>query len=489
MATKHLMVAASIDRVASAVAQLLLLIGIAGCASTSVQPPTTADIEAIRKQQLAIVLFQIGTTIDRKAVDQANPGDPNNALRIYLAKLDELQAPKRVHPASPSAEAGTQGWRYLKLAPGVYYLLVLPPGFEQNPPAIMYHARMGRFGRLTQYKLEPGRGGFWSPDLMGFVLAGMPPPDFEQIPGFWFEVPANREVVYLGSLSVACRGGRGLFGSLIDSCGDFEFTADARPAKHLAESALSGLAVDALPLVSYGRPRDGMRLAELGAADVAADAPSTMTAAFTGAELAPWATIGGAGQAVAIYNLLTVGVELAARAGSESQARARAAEAKPCIDRLSKEAIAADYSSLFGAAVTEAARSVGTVIDLNAQHRKKEADGGTSARHRITTSLPVLRLRESGQPQHLALEVGLTVRVESLDSGRVGYHSTLLYAPELSLQTPFTALSPLYMRLVSGRAKERPISEWCGQEGPALIKRELSVALQAIAMQFVRDLN
>lgn len=489
MGTKESTLGASIDRIAAAAAWLLLMIGFAGCASTSVQPPTATEIETVKQQQLAIVLFQVNATIDGKAVDQASPGDPNNAFRIYLAKLDELQAPQRVQPPSLSGEAAGQGWRYLKLPPGVYYLLVLPPGFEQNPPAVMYHARAGRFGRLTEYKLEPGRGGFWSPELMGFVLRGMPPPGFIEIPGFWFDVPANKEVAYLGSLSVACKGGRGLFGSLIDSCDEFEYTADARSAKQLAASTLPGLAVDVLSLGSYGKPREGTRLSTLGITEVLAHDPSTMTAAFVGAELAPWATIGGTGQAVAIYNLLAIGVELATRAGSESEARARASEAQPCIDRLSKEAAAADYSTLFAAAFAEAAHSVGTVVDLDGGQRSKGASRKSSARHRMTTSLPILRLRESGQAGHLALEVGLNVRLEALDEGGVAYYNTLLYAPELSVQSPFAPRSPLYMRLVSERARERPMSEWCGPDGPALLKREIAVALKAIAVQLARDLN
>lgn len=479
---------APIRRIAVVAAQLLLMIGLVGCASTSV-PPTAAETEAVKGHQVSIVLFQISAAIDGKPVDQGSPGDTNNAFRIYLAKLDDLQAPKQVRPASPSAEAAVKGWRYLKLSPGVYYLLVLPPGVEQNPPAVVYLARSGRFGRLTEYKFEPGRGGFWSPELMSYVLAGMPPPGFEEIRGFWFQVPANKEVAYLGSLSTACKAGRGLFGSLIDSCGDFEYAVDAVSAKQLAVAAMPGLALDVLPLSVYGKAREGASLTTLGAVDLVTQGPSTMTGAFTGAELSPWATIAGTGQAVAVYNLLAVGAHLVSQASRESEARARTAEAQRCMDRLSREAIGADYTSTFAAALSQAARAVGTAVDVNGERSNEGADRKTGASHRMTTSLPILRLRESGQPQHLALELGLTVRLEAPDIGRVDYYNTLLYAPAPPPRYPMVPRSPLFMRHVPERAKERPMSEWCGPDGPALLKGEIAAGLKSLASQLVQDLK
>jgi hypothetical protein len=297
------------------------------------------------------------------------------------------------------------------------------------------------------------------------------------------------EVAYLGSLSTACKAGRGLFGSLIDSCGNFEYAVDPISAKQLAAATMPGLALDVLPLSVYGTAREGARLTTLGAVDLVAQAPPTMTGAFTGAELSPWATIAGTGQAVAVYNLLAVGAHLVSQASRESEARARTAEAQPCIDRLSREAAAVDYSSTFAAALSQAARAVGTAVDVNRERLHEVADRKTGASHRMTTSLPILRLRESGQPQHLALELGLTVRLEAPDNGRVDYYNTLLYAPALPLLYPMVPRSPLYMQFVTERAKGRPMSEWCGPDGHALLKGEVAVALKSIASQLVQDLK
>jgi len=165
------------------------------------------------------------------------------------------------------------------LPPGTYYLLVLPPGMEQNPPAVTFHVPSARFGRLAQYKFEPGRGGFWSPDIMGYIFAGTPPQDFHEIPGFWFQVPEGKPVVYIGSLSTACAGGRGLVGSLIDSCSDYDLTLDQKAARSVAAAALPGaetVEIDSMAL--YGKARDGVHLRDRSAFTVAISAPTTLDA-------------------------------------------------------------------------------------------------------------------------------------------------------------------------------------------------------------------
>lgn len=469
---------------------LPLVIALAGCVpSVTVRPPTAAEIERAKADRLAIVLFQVMASIDGKPVSPLGPGDSNNPVRIYLASLEEHEAPKRMSLSAPSEKAAAEGWQYLVLPPGVYYLLVLPPGVEQNPPAVAYAARYGRFGRLTEYAFVPGRGGFWAPELMAYVLADAPPADFRALHGFWFEVPQNRQIVYLGSLSVQCTGGRGLLGSLIDTCEDFAFRSDVQAAESVAAASFAGLAVESLPLVPYGEPRAGTRLRALGGIDVLADAPMQMAAAFTGAELGPWGVIPGSGRAVAVYNLLQIGLESAERIMAEKRAQEHLAAAQPCIDRLARAAEAFDYASVFAPALGDAARSLGVALELH--DRSHAAASGQDARtpYRLTTALPMLSLREAEAPQQLALELALEVRLEAAQSGGVRYYSMLRYAPALPIQSPLTPRSPLYAQFVPQRARSHPESEWCGVDGPAMLAQEISVALKRIAEQVARDLD
>ncbi len=458
-------------------------------AAVSLKPPTAAELQRVRAHEATVVLLQVNVAIAGKRVTPSAVYDTNKLPRFYVARLDDLEAPKLVFPGSLSEAAANDGWRYLVISPGTYYLLVLPPGVEQNPPAVAYSASDGRYGRLTRYEFAPGRGGFWAPELGGFVFGQSPPPDFEALQGYWFQVPAKSEVVYLGSLSVACKGGRGLFGSLIDSCTDFDFVDDERAAQDLVNSSLSGLTLDTLSLVPYGKPRAGFRVSDLEKVTVTMQAPPGMAAAFTGAELASWGVVHGTGQAIGLYNLLAMGSRLLGEASAEHRAGKQTADIEPCIERLSAIVSTRDLAAEFSSAFTNALRSQPATEDHASQRsaQARESDGGSD--DRMTTSLRILQLRESGRANDLALELGLDVRLEAADTGRLDYYALLLYAPALPAQNPHTQRSPLYSRFIAERATPRPASEWCDAGGAALLNDDISVALKQIATQVAHDLE
>lgn len=455
----------------------------------SPKPPTTTEMERVRAHEASVVLLQANLAIDGKRISPARGYDANKLPRFYVARLDDLEAPKQVSPASLSQAAANDGWRYFVLSPGIYYLLILPPGVEQNPPAVAYSTSDGRYGRLTRYEFTPGRGGFYSPELAAYVFSQSPPPDFVALRGFWFQVPADGQVVYLGSLSLACKGGRGLFGSLIDSCGDFEFASDERAAQQLVASSLSGLSLETLALVPYGEPRAGLRVPGLDKATVTARAPPGIAAAFTGAELAPWGVIHGTGQVIGLFNLLAIGGQLVGQASDEHRAQAQAAEFQPCIDRLSAIVAGRDLAVDFSSAFASALRSHAATQDRASEHPAQPPESDDVSNYRMTTALQILRLRESGQGHELALELGLDVRLEAADTGRLDYYTLLLYAPELPAQNPHTPRSPLYSRFIAERAGSRPASEWCDAGGAALLNDEITVALAQIATQVAQDLH
>lgn len=470
-------------------AMLLLAVGLAGCVpAVSVRPPAATELDQIKSGQLAVALFQIRTVIDGKAVSSRDAGDANTSPRIYLASLSDLNAPGPVQATSPSEAAAAQGWRYLLLAPGTYHLLVLPPGVEQNPPAVAFHAPSARFGRLTQYEFVPGRGGFWSLELAAFVLAGTPPQGFRELPGFWFQVAGGKPVTYLGTLSAVCRSGRGLLGNLIDSCSDYEVTVDPQAAQQVAAALLQG-PVHTATLARYGKPRDGVPLRERGPIAVAMPSSAALGAAYTGAEMRSWGVIHGTGQVIGVYNLLAIAGEGIARAGAELEAKQRAAQAQPCMELLSKAVRAADYAPLFIASFTEAARARGAVIDAGSEQELATAGRGRLARQKLLITAPILRLRESGQPQSLALELGLHLQLEASETRSVVYDSLLLYAEGYPAQNPLAQRSRLYERLVPERAQPRPMAEWCGPDGAALLREEIGAGLKHIAAQLARDLE
>jgi hypothetical protein len=320
------------------------------------------------------------------------------------------------------------------------------------------------------------------------VFGQSPPPDFEALQGYWFQVPATSEVVYLGSLAVTCKGGRGLFGGLIDSCGDFEFSSDEPAARELVASSLSGLNVDTLALVPYGKPRTALRVPQLDHATVTAQSPSGVAAAFTGAELGPWGVVSGTGQAfVGLYNLLAISGRLLGQASAEFGAQARAAERQPCIDRLAATVASRDLTTDFSSALSNALRPPPATEDGASEPRDQARESDSASDDRMTISLRILQLKESGRENDLALELGLEVRLEAADTGRLDYYALLLYAPALPAENPLTRRSPLYSRFIAERAPLRPVSEWCDAGGPALLNDDISVALKQIATQVAQD--
>jgi hypothetical protein len=470
---------------------LVFAVVLAGCSpAITIRPSAPDDLDKIKSGQLAAVLLQIKINIDGKSVSPTDAGDPNNSPRIYLASLGDPKGPKRVLAASPSETAAVEGWLHMLLPPGTYYLLVLPPGMEQNPPAVAFHIPSARFGRLSQYKFEPGRGGFWSPELMGFVFTGTPPQGFHEIPGFWFQVPEGKPIVYIGSLSTACTGGRGLFGSLIDSCSDYDLTLDQKAAMSVAAVALPGAeTVEIDPMTLYGKARDALHLRDRGAITVAISASKTLDAVYTGALMAPWGTIHGTGRAVSVYNLLAIIGEASTRAGAQQQAEQRALEAQSCMKRLSEALQAMEYAAPFSSALTESALSHGTVLDLDGKSTSSKTGQSGRAPLRLRISIPILQMRDSAEAQYLSLELGLHVRLETVDTGRAVYDGFLLYAEGFPAQNPLAQRSRLYERLVPERAQPRLMSQWCGANGETLLREEVGKGMKHIAAQLARDLE
>ena len=103
--------------------------------------------------------------------------------------------------------------------------------------------------------------------------------------------------------------------------------------------------------------------------------------------------------------------------------------------------------------------------------------------------MPILRLRESSKPQFLTLELGLHLRLENTAIRSVAYDNLLLYAEGFQAQNPLEENSRLYERLVSPRAQPHLMSEWCGINGAALLRKEIGTGLKLIAGQLALDLE
>lgn len=481
---------------------LFLALALGGCATTlSVQPVSQASLDAVQADRGAVVLFQIKATLDGRPLSLANPGydtSLDNFFRIYLARLDEPQAPARIRPASPSEAASSEGWHYLVLPAGVYYLLVLPPGTEGGN--VIYNASTAKFGHNPRGidVSDRAQGAIsMSPELMAWVwLKDVPPAGFTELPGFWFEVPEKRQAVYLGSLSVACSTRRGLLGSLLGACNDPRWSDDSQSARQVIASILPQEVVHVSPLVPNGKRQPGTLAGPLHSIDVAVRSPNGLGLSLRGAAEARQETtaatkaslFGGLDASLSLVQpsdladlplaVLLYPVAAAVEQGARADAEQRLASAQACMDRLSGEVRKFDYSGAFAEALRSAAGSL-----RSGPHQVTNGAG-----LRLAASLSVLRLREV-VPRQVALELALQVRLETAEPPSTRYYAVIYYGHP-SLSNPLASgLSLLYAQVLSERPRLRPIEEWCSPDGGSLLADEIAAAMTKMAAPVARALE
>ncbi len=231
---------------------LSLVIILSGCTSTRVLQPYTClqDGVATQLKNESIVLLRLKADLNGKPLDPfAYYG--LNGFRLELANIDDAQYLNSIDTVvSPTPKARGNGWMYLVLKPGTYYLSVIPPGSEQRPQAV-------------------ARGTYSIQDTYGWCRRTYPwgrsaNSKFEPIPPFWFHVPAGSPAVYVGSLSVSCMGREKKFSTYISECSEITVTNESHSAKKIAQSSFSQYGTMSTSLMKqYGKPVTPFTVGEL----------------------------------------------------------------------------------------------------------------------------------------------------------------------------------------------------------------------------------
>ncbi|MFC1819970.1 hypothetical protein ACFLZG_02655 [Thermodesulfobacteriota bacterium] len=165
--------------------------------------------KALLEGEKALVLMRLSATLDDKPMTNALY-DVDGGFSIELARMDTGEIPRWGPPLSPSQHAQKEGWVYLTLEPGHYYLTVIPPGSSQNQAAVIGDETGIRY-RLVKGQKIP-------------------------IPNYWFHIPKGKKVFYLGSFSVACKGG-GLFGRLCKESSEIRVSDETELALQVAQNS------------------------------------------------------------------------------------------------------------------------------------------------------------------------------------------------------------------------------------------------------------
>ena len=202
------------NRAATSCIVLVSLI-LSGCLH-SVRLPDAADSQAVRAGEKAIVLFRHQSVYDSKPRETLGTY-PTEGFGFEMGCLDDDDKPIApvIYLSSPSEQARKEGWAYLALKPGGYYLSIARAGADQNPPATVWISTLGRWGHLSEKKIDLDRT-------------------------WWFHVPSGSGVVYIGSFSNACSTGRGIFGNLIDHCTEVVLRDESGEAQTITATHFGG---------------------------------------------------------------------------------------------------------------------------------------------------------------------------------------------------------------------------------------------------------
>jgi hypothetical protein len=428
----------------------------------------------------ASVLLRIDLQVGEKHVPPRSFW--SNSLRLYLADIDQQEAVHRVRPLEPlPGAAGTQGWISLALAPGTYFLLIVPPGMEQGPPAAAYHLAGARFGRLRTSESRPSPGAVWDFALEGFVYRGAAPPDFEPIEGFLLRVPAEQAIVYAGSLRVACTSGGGLFGNRINECSDTS-VADETPAAQSAAKALhGGQGSMHVSLVSrYGHPMAPLDIRGSGLEVIAVaplpDGGGVDFALGTG-QTTP--LLIGPHPGVVVFNLLSLVGREAASAAARSEAQRQMKAWGPCIDGLAQGVRSLDLMALVSSAKSTALAP----LRSSAPGPPMPSDAGMVAAPRFDYGLGLnatphyLRLRECSPRGAFCLELAMRIHLRDIAAQRDIFDAVVVYS---AVWPPADAQQAPYLIAAVARAECKTLETWCGPDGLELLRRDAAAGVDAI---------
>lgn len=425
------------------------------------------------------VLLQLLLTVDGR------PRDPVNSLKLYSARLDSPDPPRLL---SPTIVAGARGdgavWVRLAFEPGSHFLLVLPPGLSQNPPAVAYHAPSARYGRLVRYGTESLRGAIWQASIGGFVYTGSAPDHFRPLEGFLLQVPRAAGAVYGGTLTILCTDGAGLLRDLIRVCSDISVSD-----RHAEAPAVAGdTEAVSNPVTPYGMPLAVLDLRGEGLIIEGVHKASAVTAADRGAmPLAVPPRVMAPGPAANLFNLLMLGGKLSADAANSRFAGAQAEAWRPCLHELANESAAEGFEALIleGAgrarqAAWEADRDRGSVptrpgmIDFNLA---------------IELTPQQLQMASCRDAEHFCLEMAMRVTVRDLAAGRPIFDAVTVYADDLNADDPLRAAR----RQLQLRTEERPAAKtrhaWCGKDRLEQFRTEIGKASEAIVRNALRRMQ
>jgi hypothetical protein len=425
------------------------------------------DQKSVSRGQTTAVLIRF------EAIFNGQPREVDGTLyqpMPYLANMDRGEAPVRV-PLSTSyrVKGAKDGWIVWGLQPGTYFLLVRPTGWPGSPPSSFYDPVRNTYRLVTR----DGDG------------AGS-----AELPGFWFVVPPATPVLYLGTLTMDCRGKENYFIVNADHCNDLAVRQEPERADALAAALLRGV-TKAVPaeLTRYGTHR---AMPPIGSEPATMDLEVNVVGGLSSAEYAAHGglplvmAIGPNPSGVVMFDLLSLIVQQASVAKARSDAAKAAAAAQPCMDALSARLGTFDLGASASAAFS---RSLGERLHpaSGTNAAANEGSTGPAASEVLSASVERIHLRECREHETLCVEIAMRLRLSERATGTVLLDERLAYAGPYPQQDPMPFGSRIYERTVAPYSLCTALADWCGSDGPQFLVTEIERGLQAIATQFAHD--
>ena len=375
----------------------------------------------------------------------------------YVADMGRGEAPVQVRLLPFGKIPGADdGWIAMSLPSGSYFLLLQPTGWMLEPPSSGYSPALGTYQRVVREGDTPG---------------------VANLTTFWFTVPEQAALVYVGTVVMKCRGEATTFSAKVKHCDDYAVVQEPDRAAAQASLLLPGRAP---PVSGALLPYGTVLPSATGAASVVLriDANKGLTgAAYTPAPDIPGTVVVSNDPFTMIVgNLVAAIAEHAIEAHDASRVRQAEEAAAPCVDAVSRRLRDFDLDGALRSAFT---------AQLGARLQGQVDDGTADL---LTVSLERLRLRECRERATLCVEIGVRLRLTEATTGAPRLEERLTYSAPYPPGDPFKAGTRLYERLVRPTSRCTALADWCGPYGPQLLEEEIRRGFDTIAAQLARDL-
>lgn len=466
------MITARFSRVAAFLLLLLLVFGV-GC-HTVQRVPSGKQSRVVQEGTETVVLLRLDAVLEQESVAVLNRYSrrPGRGFTLRLANLDAPSAPKPIHPViSPSAAARAEGWVYLTLAPGSYWLVFLPPGAVTERDA------------RAQDVSVPLRSGDY-----GIIDKG----EYRPLAGFRLSVLGNEGVLYAGTLTFdEAEPDRGLQRS---RPGPGRITDETEDARLVADKSFAPCGIDAMAtrlLVPYDEPFDiatlrGLETVAVGAVPVDDVEGPNWIGSKLGGWMAPSAVLISLGADTGDANteaaMVALGLAYApiGAVGGLLHGSVTSARWRPCLNRLGDTLEELQPNVLLQARLRETlAGHVRTeVVDVNRWGTNRAVMSAGKARGLLLGEMTRVELRPEEKAGRFFVEVGFRLRLWEMAERRWLYDRAFVYtagAPELLARQKGFPQTPLLQSSPSLRMKD-----YCGDDGCERFRRQIEFAIEAL---------